>query len=145
MKRERIYSQSAAAKPAASDCSPGSSGLKNPAPYSRKSMWRRLYTGRRGATAVLGFIALVISLTAYVALRPSQQSEVAEEPQAAMTPAKAYEAVRPSIVRVHVTANPLEQDFYGAQLTGAGIVLVAHGVILTTLHSVYGAGRISVS
>lgn len=64
---------------------------------------------------------------------------------------KAYQAVRSSIVRVRALgaeADPLEGDqhakaaAFGA--TGSGVVIIDRGVILTSLHVVEGASRVSV-
>ena len=47
---------------------------------------------------------------------------------------RAYEAVRPSVVRVRTEAGG-----------GTGVVIVSHGVILTSLHVVAGASRVFVT
>jgi S1-C subfamily serine protease len=57
--------------------------------------------------------------------------------------AKAYEMVRPSVVRV----RRLEQDKkgeYSEKGVGSGVVIVDKGVILTNLHVVHGAERVQV-
>jgi S1-C subfamily serine protease len=58
--------------------------------------------------------------------------------------AKAYEAVRASVVRVRAGADSLEQDEYAERAVGSGVVVVESGIILTNLHVVAGASRIVV-
>lgn len=58
--------------------------------------------------------------------------------------AKAYEAVRASVVRVRAGADSLEQDEYAERAVGSGVVVVENGIILTNLHVVAGASRIVV-
>jgi S1-C subfamily serine protease len=58
--------------------------------------------------------------------------------------AKAYAAVRPSVVRVRAGSDALEHDEYAQRAVGSGVVVVGSGVILTNLHVVAGASRITV-
>ena len=58
--------------------------------------------------------------------------------------AKAYAAVRASVVRVRAGADSLEQDEYAERAVGSGVVVVESGIILTNLHVVAGASRIVV-
>ena len=58
--------------------------------------------------------------------------------------AKAYEAVRRSVVRVHGTGYRKEQEGRAMEGIGSGVVIVDSGVILTNLHVVAGAERITV-
>ena len=58
--------------------------------------------------------------------------------------AKAYEAVRRSVVRVHGTGYAKEQEGRAMEGIGSGVVIVDSGIILTNLHVVAGADRIMV-
>jgi S1-C subfamily serine protease len=58
--------------------------------------------------------------------------------------AKAYQAVRPAVVRVRAGADSLDHDEYSERAVGSGVVVVESGLILTNLHVVAGAGRITV-
>ena len=58
--------------------------------------------------------------------------------------AKAYEAVRRSVVRVHGTGYAKEQEGRATEGIGSGVVIVDTGVILTNMHVVAGADRIQV-
>ena len=58
--------------------------------------------------------------------------------------AKAYEAVRRSVVRVRGFANEAREDGYEAEGVGIGVVIVDTGIILTNLHVVAGADRVQV-
>ncbi len=58
--------------------------------------------------------------------------------------ARAYEAVRRSVVRVHGTGYAKEQEGHVMEGIGSGVVIVDTGIILTNLHVVAGADRIQV-
>ncbi len=58
--------------------------------------------------------------------------------------AKAYEAVRRSVVRVHGTGFVKEQEGHAVEGIGSGVVIVDSGIILTNMHVVAGADRIQV-
>ena len=58
--------------------------------------------------------------------------------------AKAYEAVRRSVVRVHGTGFAKEQEGHAVEGIGSGVVIVDSGIILTNMHVVAGADRIQV-
>ena len=59
--------------------------------------------------------------------------------------AKAYQAVRNSIVRVRAIGDGIEQDEYMQRAVGSGVVVIDKGVILTNLHVVAGASRVIVT
>jgi S1-C subfamily serine protease len=58
--------------------------------------------------------------------------------------AKAYEAVRRSVVRVRGSASREREDGYSAEGVGSGVVIVDTGIILTNMHVVADADRIQV-
>jgi S1-C subfamily serine protease len=58
--------------------------------------------------------------------------------------AKAYEAVRRSVVRVHGTGYAKEQEGRAQEGIGTGVVIVDTGIILTNMHVIAGADRIQV-
>ena len=58
--------------------------------------------------------------------------------------AKAYEAVRQSVVRVRGRANSEREDGYASEGVGTGVVIVDTGIILTNLHVVAGADQVQV-
>jgi S1-C subfamily serine protease len=70
------------------------------------------------------------------------------------TATRAWETIRPSVVRVRAFAAPAkergegrkgaEREREGAQGTGTGVVILEQGVILTNLHVVAGARRVQV-
>lgn len=57
--------------------------------------------------------------------------------------AKAYEAIRPSVVRVR-RLEPDKKGSYTEKGVGSGVVILDKGVILTNLHVVIGAKRVQV-
>jgi hypothetical protein len=58
--------------------------------------------------------------------------------------AKAYEAVRRSVVRVRGLGHEKEKDGHLVQGVGSGVVIVDTGIILTNLHVVAGADRVQI-
>lgn len=58
--------------------------------------------------------------------------------------AKAYEAIRPSIVRVRGLAPHGDEGEDVERSVGSGVVIVDKGIILTNLHVVVGAPRVQV-
>ena len=57
---------------------------------------------------------------------------------------RAYEAVFRSVVRVRGSASNDREDGYSAEGVGTGVVIVDTGIILTNMHVVAGADRVSV-
>ena len=104
--------------------------------------------------ALPGIIALIFVLAQWaLAHRPVEVTQedidaaVAKSLETVPLPshsAKAYEAVRGSIVRVRAFYDsPDGGEFQGG--TGTGVVILDKGVILTNIHVVQGAKRISVT
>jgi S1-C subfamily serine protease len=60
------------------------------------------------------------------------------------TAARAYEAVRGSVVRVRQLKEPVEGEKDIERAVGTGVVIVDKGIILTNLHVVAGAERVGV-
>ncbi len=58
--------------------------------------------------------------------------------------AKAFDAVRRSVVRVRGFANDQREDGYESEGVGSGVVIVDTGIILTNVHVVSGADRVQV-
>lgn len=101
-----------------------------------------------------GLLALTVVLT-HAVLMPSSREITQEDISAAVLhtlestalpspAAKAYEVIRPSVVRV----RRLEPDKAGGEDVergvGTGVVIVDKGIILTNLHVVVGAKRVQV-
>jgi S1-C subfamily serine protease len=121
----------------------------------RRSRWRNFLARyeRPLWVAAAGALALLVVLThAWVASPPREitQEDISAavlhtlETAALPSPAaKAYETIRPSIVRV----RRMETDKKGEDLergVGTGVVIVDKGTILTNLHVVLGAKRVQV-
>jgi len=69
------------------------------------------------------------------------QEEKAPPPS---TAAQAYAAVQRSVVRVRAIGDDLESHEYVQKALGTGVVIVADGTVLTSLHAVAGASRVRV-
>ena len=166
MKRITLYSSSLASKTGRNKPTeqplqpPGpalayeSSTAQTPAPRPR-SRWRNLCTRfeRPLWVAAAGALALLVVLThAWIAPSPRQitQEDITaavlhtlESSPLPSPAAKAYEVIRPSVVRV----RRMETDKKGEDLergVGTGVVIVDKGTILTNLHVVLGAKRVQV-
>ena len=129
-----------------------STQVPSPSPHSR---WRTLVTGyeRPLWVAAAGLLALLVVFThAWIMPSPPQITQqdinaaVLHTIETARLPspaAKAYEIIRPSVVRV----RRLEAGKNGADIergVGTGVVIVDKGIILTNLHVVLGAKRVQV-
>ena len=74
--------------------------------------------------------------------------EKAFEERAQPTTTDAYEVIHPSVVRVRGLPEPGAgelEGFVADESVGSGVVIVEDGTILTNLHVVYGAKRLSVT
>jgi S1-C subfamily serine protease len=134
---------------------------------TRERAWRRLYRRHEKAALVLAgalvSLAVVFGQAAFTS--PPQrltQDDIDDavartlEKKPVPSPAiRAYQAVRPSIVRIKAITEDVQQDddgevahggHEGAQrtATGSGVVIIDRGVILTCLHVVAGASRVFV-
>ena len=113
-------------------------------PVARRR-WRDLYTSyERHILLGTAVLLCLISLAVHFGFAPPAQAVVSEQKPAASGPAVAYQAVKDAIVRVHAAADPLENDQYVHKAVGSGVVIVARGTILTSLHVVANAGRVRV-
>src|SRR5262252_8416757 len=157
MKRATLYSSSVRSR---STGRPSETGRQPPAqadaaqvPARPARRWRRLYDRFEKPLLVAagGIIALAL-VYAHGAKAPvpreiTQQdidSAVLRTLENAPLPsraAKAYEAIRPSVVRVRGLA-PGDDEL--GQGVGTGVVIVDKGIILTNLHVVAGAKRVQV-
>jgi S1-C subfamily serine protease len=123
---------------------------------SRRARWRRFYARHErpilAAAAGLFAVALVLGHAALTrAPRPLTQEDIdaavlhtLENAQLESRAAKAYEAVRRSVVRVRGLGHEEETEGHVVQGVGSGVVIVDTGIILTNMHVVVGADRIQV-
>src|SRR6059058_3555884 len=142
--------------PAPAPATPETSAEPPPQP-KRQSRWRRL--GGRYATPLLFVIGAVFALglvAGYQALKPPPRVYTQEDIDAAVlhtletktlpSPmAKAYDAIRESVVRVRAMGPDDEKGGEEVERgVGSGVVIVDKGIILTNLHVVSNAKRVSV-
>jgi S1-C subfamily serine protease len=134
-----------------------------PAAVPPRKPWFRRF-GERHERALLLAAGALIALTlaaAYLATRPQPRALTQKDIDAAVlhtletaqipsVASKAFEAIRPSVVRViglGAEPDPGEgnsPNSRGGHGTGTGVVIVDKGIILTNLHVVAGAERVKV-
>ena len=125
-------------------------------PSARRARWRAFCLRHERLLLLVSgaLLALAIVLT-HAALTRPPRSVTQEDIDAAVLhtmdtvqfpshAAKAYEAVRRSVVRVHGTGYAKEQEGRAMEGIGSGVVIVDSGIILTNLHVIAGADRIQV-
>ena len=166
MKRVTLYSSSRTSTTGRATATSHPQQLKSPdqahespstqvASRPSRFQWRSFYTrhARLLWVAAGGLLALFLVFT-YAAITPSTRQITQDDIRAAVLytlenntlpspAAKAYEVIRPSIVRV----RGLESDEDGEDIeksVGTGVVIVDTGIILTNLHVVNGAKRVQV-
>jgi S1-C subfamily serine protease len=127
-----------------------------PAPAKRPREWRSFLRRHERLFTVVasGLLAVAIVLT-YSALTPTpRQLEQADIDAAVLhtlqtkslpsKAAKAYEIIRPSVVRVRGLGDGEFPEQVAEQGVGSGVVIVDSGVILTNLHVVASAKKVRV-
>jgi S1-C subfamily serine protease len=110
--------------------------------------------------AVVGILALLLTISLSLSLRPAARKLTQNDINAAVlktletttlpsAAAKAYDIIRPSVVRVVGLGKEKEKDKEHKEdadrSVGTGVVIVDKGVILTNLHVVQGADTIKVT
>ena len=168
MKRDTLYSRSdrsARARrtavappkiPAPAADQPQAEPPRPAAPAPPPSRWRRFTTRFGRPLLVLAGVAFALGLVGtYAAFQPKPRSYTQEDIDAAVlhtletktlpSPmAKAYDAIRDSVVRVRSLGPDEEKGEEVERGVGSGVVIVDKGIILTNLHVVSSAKRVTV-
>lgn len=159
MRRPVLYSSSRPARGAFTETPAQPASAASPATAAPRSRLQRLLAlspnDPRLLWSVIGLLALCLALTQAWTLHntpvPLTQKDIdgavlktLETTQLPSAAAKAYEAIRPSVVRVtgYVRDKKTNQDVERG--VGTGVVIVDKGIILTNLHVVQGAESIKV-
>ena len=165
MKRVTLYSRSgasprnhlpdSAATDARPSTSPDASRPDADATPPRRS-WRAFYARHRGPILfVAGGLFAVLLVLANGVLAPVARPLTQDDIDAAVLrtletkplpsqAARAYDVVRPSVVRVRGLGHGENPEDLSETSVGSGVVIVDTGVILTSLHVVAGAERVAV-
>lgn len=166
MKKATLYSSSghgrrgalpSAATPATASVAPDAS-LSPPqvARSTRRAYWKRFVARHERFLLLAGGALIAVALIlAHAALTRAPRALTQQDIDAAVQhtletvpmpsrSAKAYEAVRKSVVRVRGLGHEKEKDGHVVQGVGSGVVIVDTGIILTNLHVVSGAERVQV-
>jgi S1-C subfamily serine protease len=165
MKRVTLYSQSRkmgpyarmgrAAQEAAAEAA-AAEAAEPPAPPPRIVLaWRRFHTRFAGPISMFASVAVTLAIVAvynhYTAPRALTQNDIdaavlhtlEKQPMSPSRAAVAAEIIRPSVVRVNQVG--LEDSEDTEKAVGTGVVIEESGTILTNIHVVAGADRISVT
>ncbi|WP_332775246.1 S1C family serine protease [Polaromonas sp.] len=155
MRRPALYSSSSrtsrdsrGASPAPATVAPTAPVPVPPAPRFSPNSFRWLWS-------VIGLLALMLALTLSLSLRQAPRKLTQEDINAAVLKtletaplpspaAKAYAAIRPSVVRVTGYGKNKDGTENVERSVGTGVVIVDKGIILTNLHVVQGAESIKV-
>jgi len=153
MRRATLYSNSPRSRGAVR---PETPSPEKPVEAPARPKWRNLYTQYErklllGAAVLLGLLYLNTHFSgAPLGPTVSQQAIDAAVVRALQTQtlpspaAKAYATVQRAVVRVRAIGDGLEHDEYMLKSQGTGVVIVADGTVLTSLHVVAGASRVRV-
>jgi S1-C subfamily serine protease len=131
----------------------GAEATADARPRSRRWAWlkrfdKALWIGAGALVALALFVA-------HSALKPVPRTFTQTDIDAAVlhtletktlpsTAARAYDIIRPSVVRVRQLAETAEGERDIERSVGSGVVIVDKGIILTNLHVVAGGDRLSV-
>lgn len=159
MQKVTLYSSSSrGSRPSVppSGDSNGLAGSPAPARERKSGPAGRFFAGRKlpWLATIVALFALLLVLT-QTAIAPAFRQITQEDIDAAVLhtlatqslpsrAAKAYEVIRPSVVRVRGMTHDEAETDYKETSTGTGVVIVANGMILTNLHVVAGAERVRV-
>lgn len=163
MKRVPLYSSSSRTRlPRAEGGGPASGGVPGPVDAGGTGAgtpWRlgwRSFSGRheRLMLVLAGGLVALLAVLFYVRMSPEPQQLTQRDIDAAVlhtlenlppepsVESRAYQAIRPSIVRVRrLDGDEAQNTEHGV---GTGVVIVDTGVILTNLHVVAGSERVGV-
>jgi S1-C subfamily serine protease len=123
---------------------------------ARRAYWKRFVARHERFLFLAGGALIAVALIlAHAALTRAPRALTQQDIDAAVQhtletvpmpsrSAKAYEAVRKSVVRVRGLGHEKEKDGHVVQGVGSGVVIVDTGIILTNLHVVSGAERVQV-
>jgi S1-C subfamily serine protease len=152
MRRTALYSRSQRPAPPVAAAAPIPA-----APAAPRRPWWHALVERRWAIAVVATAALcsIAAVLLYSSLHPAPRALTQDDIDAAVLhtletqslpakAAKAYEAVRESVVRVRGLGREQEKEGHMVEGIGTGVVIVDSGIILTNLHVIAGAERVEV-
>jgi S1-C subfamily serine protease len=130
--------------------------VPEPAPEQPRRSWlTAIRKFDKPLLVMLGALVALGGFLAWSAHRPGPRTFTQADIDAAVlhtletkslpsTAARAYETVRPSVVRVRQLDEPKEGEKDIERSVGSGVVIVDSGIILTNLHVVAGGNRLGV-
>ena len=155
MKKVTLYSSSGRARKIADPRLPEPHEAPGPRESARTRLARFAQRRKRPlAVATLAIVVLALGI-GYYAMPPAPAPLTQEDIDAAVLhtletvplpsrAARAYEAVRRSVVRVHGSGYEPDKEGHVMEGVGTGVVIVDTGVILTNLHVIAGAEKLEI-
>ena len=122
--------------------------VPQPAPVPVSRWWRLYERHQRPVWAAGGALVALVAVLAFWAFTRGGGAEIAAfarpaEPQPSVA-AEAYAAILPSVVKVRGFGEAKKGEEEAEAQIGTGVVIVDKGIILTNLHVVQGAKRVTV-
>ncbi|MBK5207527.1 MAG: trypsin-like peptidase domain-containing protein [Polaromonas sp.] len=159
MRRPALYSSSSRSRNdlGGSDAPAAADGATSPQPTRAASLIERLSGSQLQLLwAVVGLLALLLTLSFSLPLRPTPRQLTQHDINAAVLKtletstlpspaAKAYDVISPSVVHVVGLGKDKNGKEDAERSVGTGVVIVDTGIILTNLHVVQGAESIKVT
>jgi S1-C subfamily serine protease len=155
VRKSALYSRSV--RPPQSSAGAPAAAESAAVPAAAPGRWRRALRDHSGGLALFaaGLACALAAVLLYAAMAPKARVITQEDIDASVLhtlettelpsrAAKAYEAVRESIVRVRGLGREQEKDGHVVEGIGSGVVIVDSGIILTNLHVIAGAERVEV-
>ncbi len=158
MRKSAVYSSSSRRDFAPESAAPTTTALATPAVPSRVSRLAKAFSVHQLSIlwSVVGLLALLLGVSLFTSQGPGGRKLTQADINAAVlktlenqtlpsAAAKAYDLIRPSVVRVSGLSKGKDNQPDASRSVGTGVVIVDKGIILTNLHVVQGLDTIHIT
>ncbi len=158
MRKSAVYSSSSRRDFAPDSAAPTTTALAAPAVPSRVSRLAKAFSVHQLSIlwSVVGLLALLLGVSLFTSQGPGGRKLTQADINAAVlktlenqtlpsAAAKAYDLIRPSVVRVSGLSKGKDNQPDASRSVGTGVVIVDRGIILTNLHVVQGLDTIHIT
>lgn len=158
MRKSAVYSSSSRRDFAPESAAPTTTALPAPAVPSRVSRLAKAFSVHQLSIlwSVVGLLALLLGVSLFTSQGPGGRKLTQADINAAVlktlenqtlpsAAAKAYDLIRPSVVRVSGLSKGKDNQPDASRSVGTGVVIVDKGIILTNLHVVQGLDTIHIT